>query len=471
MNRAILPLLTAFGICSAERMPAQESESAIASSDVLSQISMFNYRTGPRSRLTFRGTPIAANAVGTGVVEYEDGNAQIEVEVDDLPEPATLGPYTTYILWALTPDGRALNQGVLAGYEGGKGKLETSYSASQFALIVTAEPHFAVSLPSDAITLFNVADEVEGSESKVSTLVERASYARLVPAQIDRRHPEELVQAAYSVEIARAAGAEEYASEEFARATQALADAQTALQGRRSERRETAGIARQAVLAGEDARRAALASAAEAEAEAQRQAALASERERADAALAAERDRAALALATERDRAQLALATERERADAEAARSATQAAAAAARAARADLLERLDAVLPTRETERGLLSEIGGVNFMTGAAELSVAARESLARFSGIVASYPDLRFRVAGHTDSTGSAQINTELSLRRAITVRDYLIGQGVAASAIDVDGFGPSEPIADNSTAEGRARNRRVEIIISGGPLVAE
>jgi outer membrane protein OmpA-like peptidoglycan-associated protein len=162
-----------------------------------------------------------------------------------------------------------------------------------------------------------------------------------------------------------------------------------------------------------------------------------------------------------------------ERATAAAAAAATAARAAAAEeqirsreAARQDLLNRLNAVLPTRETDRGLVSEIGGVQFATGTAELSSTARESLARFAGIVASYPELRFQVEGHTDSTGSVETNNELSLRRAISVRDYLISQGVAASSTDVAGLGPARPIADNATAEGRARNRRVEIVITGG-----
>lgn len=91
-----------------------EQGQAIASSDVLSQISMFNYREGPKSDLYFRGTPIAATAEGRGRVEYQDGNAQISANVKKLPEPASLGPYTAYVLWALTPDGRASNQGVPA---------------------------------------------------------------------------------------------------------------------------------------------------------------------------------------------------------------------------------------------------------------------------------------------------------------------------------------------------------------------
>jgi outer membrane protein OmpA-like peptidoglycan-associated protein len=139
-------------------------------------------------------------------------------------------------------------------------------------------------------------------------------------------------------------------------------------------------------------------------------------------------------------------------------------------AARADLLTRLNSALPTRETDRGLVSAIGGVQFATGTADLSAAARESLARFSGIVASYPDLKFTIEGHTDNTGSLVANNELSLRRAIVVRDYLIAQMIPASSIDAQGLGPSRPVASNETADGRSQNRRVVIVISGGMFTA-
>ena len=131
----------------------------------------------------------------------------------------------------------------------------------------------------------------------------------------------------------------------------------------------------------------------------------------------------------------------------------------------------MNAALPTQETDRGLVSEVGGVQFATGTANLSTSAREGLARFAGIVASYPGLRFNVEGHTDATGSLATNNELSLRRASAVREYLIGQGIAPERIDVAGLGPSRPIEDNSTDQGRARNRRVEIVLSGGPLAAD
>jgi len=403
---------------------------SIASSDVLSQISMFSYREGPKSDLRFRGTPIAANAFGEGEVEYQNGNAQISVKVGELPEPGSLGPYTTYVLWALTPDGRAVHQGVLVGDEGGKGEIETEYGASQFALIVTAEPHFAVSLPSTMITLFNVAEDVEGTESKVTTLTERADYSTLSRIEIDDdESPAELVQARYALEIADVAGAKQFAPEQYAAASAKVGSAAAAATSRKnSDRKAGATMAREAVVAGEDARRAAMLGAADAAAERERQAA---------AAAAAEVQR-------QRSAAENAVRM------------------------RTEITDRLNAVLPTRATERGLVSEIAGVNFATGAATLNSTAREALARFGGVVASYPGLRFNVEGHTDNTGGAAANSELSLRRAITVRDYLITQGVAASSIDVDGLGPTRPIADNASADGRARNRRVEIVVSGGPL---
>jgi outer membrane protein OmpA-like peptidoglycan-associated protein len=392
---------------------------------------MFSYREGRKSDINFRGTPIAANAYGNGKVEYDNGNARISVKLEELPEPAALGPYTTFVLWALTPDGRAANQGVIGGYEGGEGEIETEYGAPQFALIVTAEPHFAVSAPSTMIALYNVAEDVEGTESKVSTLTERSDYSKLTKIAVDEKNdqPLEVVQARYAVAIADSAGARQYAPAEYKVASDKLNAATLAASSKKnSEQKSAPALAREAVIAGEDAHRAALTGASTAAAEQQRVAA---------AAAAAEAERA---------------------------RSATENAAKA----RTELYNRLQAALPTQMTDRGLVSEIGGVQFATGTANLNTSAREGLAKFSGIVVSYPGLRFTVEGHTDNTGTVAANNELSLRRAIAVRDYLISQGVAASSIDVAGLGSSRPVADNATADGRARNRRVEIVVAGGPL---
>jgi outer membrane protein OmpA-like peptidoglycan-associated protein len=446
----------------------------IASSDVLSNISMFNYQQSRNSDLTLRPTPVISTGEGKVEVEYESGNATISAEVRRLPPPAALGPYTTYVLWTLTPDGRAANEGVLTGAEGGNGVLQTQHAASQFALIVTAEPHFAVSAPSTMVVMYNVADKVRGAETKVSSLFERADYSTLATIEPDER-PIELVQAEYSVAIARATGAEEFVPNKLSAAQSKLDAARAAWGSRGGRDRKTApGIAREAVIAGEDARRAALVARVEADARAGAEAAAAAERERAAAAAAADRQRMEAAAAADRERAAAAAAEAALASQAAVERAARLAAdeadARATARARADLLNRLSAVLPTRETDRGLVSEIGGVQFATATANLNPPARETLARFSGIVASYPELQFTIEGHTDNVGSDATNSELSLRRALSVRDYLIGLGVAASRIDVDGYGPSRPVADNSSVEGRARNRRVEIVISGGMLTA-
>ncbi len=475
MKRTMIALFVAAALSggTATQILAQgvERSEAIASSDALSKISMYSYRDGPKSDLFLRGTPLAATAEGTVQVEYQNDNAKISAEVQNLPKPGSLGPYTTYVLWAVSPDGRATNRGVIGGIEGGKGEIKTQYNASQFALIVTAEPHFAVTIPSTMMVLYNVGDDVKGAESKVTTLTERVDYSSIAGLSrmgVDESNPLELVQARYAVAIARAAGADRFSSDAYVTAKQKLAAAEQALAGEKRSERETApGLGREAVIAGEDARRAALlASTENATAERQRAASAAATNAANDAArvaaavtatatVAATEKAATVAAASSEAASQVATGVERER---------------AAVAARDELRGRLNEALPTRDSSRGLIAEIGGVHFATGTADANPSARESLSKFSGIVASYPELRFNVEGHTDSMGSAAMNQELSLKRAMTVRDYLIEQGVPASRIDVAGLGLSAPIGDNTTTDGRARNRRVEIVVSGAPLTA-
>ena len=450
---AIGALTAVPGLVSAQDL---ERSRHIASSDVLSQISMFTYQERRTSDLIFRATPVLSAGRGQAEVRYQDGNADIAAEVSRMPPPTALGPFTTYVLWALTPDGRATNLGVLTGPDGERGEVETQHPTSQFALIVTAEPHFAVSAPSNMVVMYNVPDKIRGVETKISSLFERADYSTLTPGEVGER-PVEILQAEYSIEIARAAGAEEFVPNMLYAAEAKLDAALVAWSSRRrSDRNIAPGVAREAVIAGEDARRAALVARVEADAKAEREAAAA-------AAAAAERERAEAAAAAAELQAQAAAQ--------EAARLAAEQVAARMMAERrAELLNRLSTVLPTRDTERGLVSEIGGVQFATGTANLNPPARESLARFSGIVAAYPDLRFTIEGHTDNVGADSMNMDLSMRRAMSVRDYLTGLGVPAVHIDVQAYGPARPVADNSVPEGRARNRRVEIVISGGMLMA-
>lgn len=437
-----------------------EKDVGVVSEETASQLQAFSYREGPISTLRFRGTAIALDAEGNGQVEFQDGRSRVQASVRKLPQPSKLGPYETYVLWAVTIDGRAVNLGSIE-LASGRGTLKTSAPLSQFALIVTAEPHFAVSAPSRGIVLVNLADSIRGEMTMIAGLAERMDYKALKPQAIDPRAriPSDLYQARYAVQIAELAGAPEFAAERFAKARDLLAAAETAQASKKYREREPAPrLAREAVQAAEDARRDGIEARAVAEARAKREAAAAAA---ADAARAAAEEQA-------RREAELALEESQRLAEQAAREAAEQAAAAEAAKARAEFAARLNRALPTRVTDRGVVAEIAGVQFATGAATLNPEAREALARFSGIVGTYPELRFKIEGHTDTTGSAETNKNLSLQRAITVRDYLVGQGADASAIEVEGLGPDQPVADNATAEGRARNRRVEIVLTGGPV---
>lgn len=449
--------LFAAGTAAAQQV---EKDVGVVSEETASQLQAFSYREGPISTLRFRGTAIALDAEGNGQVEFQDGRSRVQVSVRKLPQPSKLGPYETYVLWAVTIDGRAVNLGSIE-LASGRGTLKTSAPLSQFALIVTAEPHFAVSAPSRGIVLVNLADSIRGEMTMIAGLAERMDYKALKPQVIDPRAriPSDLYQARYAVQIAELAGASEFAAERFGKARDLLAAAETAQASKKYREREPAPrLAREAVQAAEDARRDGIEARAVAEARARREAA---------AAAAAEAARLAAEEQARRE-AELALEESQRQAELAAREAAEQAAAAEIAKARAEFAARLNRALPTRVTDRGVVAEISGVQFATGAATLNPEAREALARFSGIVGTYPELRFKIEGHTDTTGSAETNRNLSLQRAITVRNYLVGQGGDPSAFEVEGLGPDQPVADNATAEGRARNRRVEIVLTGGPV---
>jgi outer membrane protein OmpA-like peptidoglycan-associated protein len=132
---------------------------------------------------------------------------------------------------------------------------------------------------------------------------------------------------------------------------------------------------------------------------------------------------------------------------------------------RARLLQQFNAILTTRDTARGLVVNLSDVLFDTGKYTLRPVAREKLAKISGIILVYPDLRLAIEGNTDSVGGDAMNQELSEQRAAAVRDYLAKQNIPLSSMTSQGFGKTQPVASNETAEGRQQNRRVEMIVSG------
>ena len=451
-SRLLIWTAAALAIAFSSRSLAQQLEQdvPVLSDEITGRLEGYSYKEGPESHLEFRGTSIALAADGDAEVEFQEGRARVDVSVRKLPDPASLGPFSTYVLWAVSVDGRGNNLGSLE-VKDGRGSLEASTPLSQFALIVSAEPHFAVSAPSRAIVLQNLGTRVQGAKINIAAFKLRMDYSALEaqPRAATANMPSDLVQARYALDIAEAAEADRLAPREYTETEQLLARAEAAQKDKKSSVRNTAPqIAREAVQKAEDARfRAVLAAITE-----RREAAARAAREEAENKAAGE-----AAIAAEEAKRREGLAVD-------------AAALEAEKRARADLTARLNRALPTRQTDRGIVAEIAGVQFATGAVTLNPGAREALARFAGIVGVYPSLSFKVEGHTDTTGSDETNRKLSLARAMTVRDYLIGQGVDAASIKVEGLGPLRPVADNATSEGRARNRRVEIILTGDLVTA-
>jgi len=128
----------------------------------------------------------------------------------------------------------------------------------------------------------------------------------------------------------------------------------------------------------------------------------------------------------------------------------------------------LNQVLQTTETARGLIVNMSDVLFDFNKYTLKPEAREKLAKVSGILLAYPGLKVQVEGYTDNIGTDDYNQKLSEQRADGVREYLVSQSVSDNNVTAKGFGKNDPIADNSTNEGRAQNRRVELVVSGGAI---
>jgi outer membrane protein OmpA-like peptidoglycan-associated protein len=501
---------------------AQSQQSAPASSLISKSTKAVGYQVGGGStKVDLKGTKLMPQANGGAKVEAQEGITNIEVDIKGLEQPSKLGTeFLTYVLWVVSPDGRTSNIGEILINEKGQGKLQATTQLQTFSLIVTAEPYFAVRQPSELIVLENVVRK--GTKGKIFPvndykLMKRSQYQKMgnpLALALDLRNvPLEMYEARNAVEIAKANRVEQYAAEIFAKAEASLKMAENAL-ANKADKKEVVSRAREAVQFSEDARALAVerleqeriareremaAAKAKAEAEtkaaaeaaqaklkadeeARRQAELSAAREaqmKAEAEASAlkakaEADAAATKAKAEADAAaakakaeQDALRAKEEAAKAEAERARQEALRAerAQQELRARLLEQFNRILETRDTPRGLVVTMADVLFDTGKYDLRPATREKLARLSGIVLAHPGLVLQVEGHTDSTGSDELNQKLSEQRAGTTRDYLIQQGLAEANITARGFGKTMPVADNSTADGRQKNRRVEIIVSG------
>ena len=433
------------------------------------------HRSGS-TEIGMRGTDLLPTAHGKAVVKNESGRVIINFHAEGLGVPTAFGPeYITYVLWAITPDGRPTNLGELI--PAGKVDLTVTSSVPAFGMIVTAEPYFAVTQPSDVVVMQNVIlpDKTSGVLEHVNahyTLLARGDYTQQIagiaykpPAENNQRSLE-LNEAHNAVELAEVAGAGQYAPDILAQAQSDLRSADQ-MEFQKHEKKEEITVAREAVERAEDARISSLRKQA---AEHQRQTEEAKLQAQNDAAQAQAQAQQAQLQAQQAAAAQAQADAERAKAEAEAeqARAQAQAANQQVHDMREKLLAQLNTVLQTSETARGLIVNMPDVLFATAKYELTPDAKVKLAKVSGILLSYPGLKVQVEGYTDSVGGDEYNQRLSEQRSGTVRDFLVQQGVQMNNVVAVGYGKNDPIADNSTASGRAQNRRVELVVSGDAI---
>lgn len=497
-----LLLLAGFAAAQQESTPTQPmDQTPVFRVNVVSRTTKaVNYRhRGGSTTVDMAGTDLMPEIRGKAKVDSKAGRLQINVDLSRMGPPSRVGPqYLTYVLWAITPEGRANNLGEIVPDDGGKSSVDVTTDLQAFGLIVTAEPYFSVTRPSNEIVAENVIrQETKGFEEAIDAkfdMLEGGQYTIDMPAQqlpsatADPKTPLTLLEARNAVAIAKAAGAAQYAPDSLQKAQDYLNRAEDYYQ-RKQGKTPIGTAARGATQMAEDARVLTLRRKeqeriadekqrmldrqrkAEADAEASAQAeakANAQAEEDARRRSQAEADRAAAERAQAEAQAQQAQADAARNAallEQQKAQAAADEAIRQKEAQRQRLLNQLNQVLETRDTPRGLVVSMPDVLFDTGSYTLKPAARERLARISGIVLAYPDLRLEIEGHTDSVGSDAYNQTLSEKRAASVRDYLVNNGVSINNVIARGLGKGSPVADNSTAAGRKLNRRVELIVSG------
>jgi len=490
---------------------AQSQTYAPANTDlVVRTTKAMHYRPGGTSKIQFQGTDLMQRGSGEAKVEAKKSNIQIDAKFEGMEDATKFGlEYLTYVMWAVSPQGRAVNLGEVS-LNHGKGQLKASTDLQTFGIIVTAEPYSAVSQPGNMVVMENMFAEGAGGEeisakyellrsgtySSTNTHIQDAIFG------IDSKTPLALFEARNAVRIAHVAQADRYATSILTKAEQQLRQAEEAYR-QKQPRTAVEASAREAAKTAEESRMMAVKQKAEEEAQAQinaekraaeeraarsREEAETQARARADAdaaraqaeAAKAEAQQAAEEAARQKQEAekakaealaqQQALAVEADKARKAAADSdqLRQQAEKEKQEMRARLLQQLNSVLATRDTARGLIANMSDVLFKSGSFELLPGARERLAKMSGIVLAYQGLHLAVEGHTDSIGTDEYNRRLSEQRAQAVSDYLVAQGISSDVITASGFGKSEPVASNDTPEGRQQNRRVELVVSGNAI---
>ena len=435
-------------------------------------------------------------------------------------------------MWAISPEGRSVNVGEVLVGGNHRSKLDVTTDLQAFALIVTAEPYYAVRRPSNVVIAENtIRPDTVGTSEAVDAkyeLIDRGGYIptgyHFDPVVLNSKLPLEFFEARNAVRIAKSAGAETYAGASYEKAMTQMKQADDLGTMKHIDKKALISLSREVVQTADDSREIAVkridedrinadkdreagklansqartkdemqsrmnaeaatadanrarSDADKATAEAQRQQMNAQSEADRNRAAAMDANRATANAQAESDRnraaavdANLATATAQQgqkTAEAESERNRLAAASAVQdrEVLRAKLLQQFNVIFATRDTARGLIVSLSDVLFDTGKSTLRPVAREKLAKISGIVLAYPDLRLAIEGNTDSVGSEAMNQTLSEQRASSVRDYLAKENIPAASMTSQGFGKSQPVASNDTAEGRQQNRRVELVVSG------
>ena len=450
----------------------------------------YQHRSGA-TNVDFAGTALLPSADGKAKVRSKRGTMEVEAEFGNLQNPTTFGgEYLTYVLWAISPEGRPVNLGEVLVGDNNRSKLTATTDLQAFALIVTAEPYYAVRQPSNVVVLENVVrSDTKGTSEAVNAkyeLMERGGYIptgyKFDPVILNASLPLEFYEARNALRIAQSEGAETYAAASYQHAVQLMNSADAYAIDKHIPRKQLIAVSREAVQTAEDAREIAVKQIDEQRRMNERQAssnALATSQAQADDATRlkeqAQSDTARAQAETAANATTSAAAISAAQADAEQARIAAQNAQQGERKAdsdkaamRAQLSEQLNRILATRDSARGLIVSMSDVLFDTGKYTLKPGAREKLAKVAGILIAYPGLNIEVDGYTDNVGGDEMNQKLSENRAGAVRDYLAEQGVAATSVSAKGFGNTLPVASNDNSAGRQENRRVELVVSGDAI---
>jgi outer membrane protein OmpA-like peptidoglycan-associated protein len=495
------------------------------------QVVAVRYNENKQTTVTMSGTAIAPRVMGKADVEFKQGRTNVRLEMESFDNPQSFGGfYTTYVLWAVAPEGQAENLMELPIQK--NFKIESTTKFQTFGLIITAEPHARVELPSAVIVAENTLRR--GTEGMITTSKIEYSgdpgtfYTIFAPdspsTKADYNTPLLMLGARRAVEIAQRADARKFAEPELRDAELKLATLEQAwprsrrASDLRNNAKKNSGLAHDVMRIAEQARKLSVERSAQARLDAERRAAgdnlalsqsdaerarVEAERARNEANRAttdagfARAEAESARLETERartaERAQIARADseaaaarervaqaqsetekakaneELARAEADRARLQTAEAQRERDAAQQSLFVSLSAILETRREARGLIVNLSDVLFDTGQATLKPGAREKLSKLAGILLAYPGAyQIEIEGHTDAVGSDESNLNLSRGRAEAVRNYIVQNGIKSERVlAARGFGESKPVADNETAAGRQVNRRVEIIIADQP----